>query len=263
MRVSTTLLAILSLLPFISAVTISGQIAFSELFPRAALPPSSQVSLDYGSTRVWIKHDGSFEVHHVDEGEHILEALVPGYTFQPLLITITPETSSPSSLVTPSSPSDDLSIPISPVEPTHQIHVQAFHPSRQPLPPTTASLPHPLVLAPLGKDNWFTPKGGMNVLGMLKNPMVLMMLFSGIMMFGMPKLIATMQDMDPEIAKEAAEARKKVMGAQNMDWTGSLSNMLAGTTEDAPIKPVAPAPTTGGTPNRSGTPAGGKKRRGR
>lgn len=55
---------------------------------------------------------------------------------------------------------------------------------------------------------------------MLKNPMVLMMLFSGVMMYGMPKLMS-MMDMDPEMAKDMAETRKKMQGMQNMDFMGS------------------------------------------
>ncbi|KAK8861378.1 hypothetical protein IAR55_002197 [Kwoniella newhampshirensis] len=268
MRVSASLLATLSLLPVITAVTVSGQIAFSQLLPRAGLAPSSQVSLDYGSAKVWIKKDGSFEINNVDEGEHVLETLVPGYVFHPLLITVLPEPSSLSDQTTPSPPptddDSDKQEPVSSTTPPYKIHIQLFNPSREPLPPSTSSLPHPIEISPLGKEDYFMPKGGMNVLGMLKSPMVLMMLFSAVMMWGMPKMMASMADLDPETAKEMAETRKKMAGVQNMDWAGSLSNMLAGTTEEPTPKVPAPA---AGTPNRSGATAGqsqgGKKRRGR
>ena len=49
--------------------------------------------------------------------------------------------------------------------------------------------------------------------------MVLMMLFSAVMMFALPKLIESM-DMDPEMAKDMAETRKKMQGMQNMDFMG-------------------------------------------
>lgn len=72
-----------------------------------------------------------------------------------------------------------------------QMHVQILNPARQPLPISSVSLPYPLVLEPVAKENYFIPKNGMNMLGLLKSPMVLMMLFSGIMMWGMPKLLVS------------------------------------------------------------------------
>lgn len=74
-----------SLLPFISAATISGNIAFNGLLPCMSiecryshsfaniivqivvdsLPPTSQISLDHGLTKVWVKQDGSFTLYVV------------------------------------------------------------------------------------------------------------------------------------------------------------------------------------------------------
>jgi ER membrane protein complex subunit 7 len=53
---------------------------------------------------------------------------------------------------------------------------------------------------------------------MLKNPMVLMMVFTAIMAFGVPKMMASME-IDPEMAKEVAEMREKAMNFQNTDWS--------------------------------------------
>ncbi|WVQ94494.1 hypothetical protein IAU59_001573 [Kwoniella sp. CBS 9459] len=281
MRLASTVLAILTLLPSMSwAVIISGQIAFTDVLPLSALPAESKVSLDHGEKTVWIRQDGSFELLHVNEGEHILEPIVPGYIFQPLFITVTPQTCSPSSEVdrTPSissqrssSDSDqDVVVPLSPTTPTYSIHVQVYNPTKNPLPPTVASMSHPLVLSPIAKEDYFTSKGGMNIVGLLKNPMVLMMLFSGIMMYALPKLTASMADMDPEMAKDMAETRKKMQGVQNMDWAGSLSNMLAGSTE-APsggtgggsVVPAAAGGSGSSTPNRSGGGGGGSGRGGK
>lgn len=138
-------------------------------------------------------------------------------------------------------------------------HVQPFQPGREPLPTNTPSLPYPLELTLLGKEDYFTQPAGMNIFGMLRNPMVLMMLASGLLMWGMPKMLVraahramrSMADdaqanieMDPEMAKEVAETRKKMQGYQTMDLTKScvfpaqhvraslsddrLSSMLAG-----------------------------------
>jgi hypothetical protein len=55
---------------------------------------------------------------------------------------------------------------------------------------------------------------------MFQSPMVLMMMFSGVMMFFLPKLIASME-LDPDMAKDVAETRQKMQGMQNMDLMGS------------------------------------------
>lgn len=68
-------------------------------------------------------------------------------------------------------------------------HVQPFQPGREPLPSNTQSLPYPLELTLLGKEDYFTQPAGMNIFGMLRSPMVLMMLVSGLLMWGMPKLL--------------------------------------------------------------------------
>jgi hypothetical protein len=46
---------------------------------------------------------------------------------------------------------------------------------------------HPIILTAI-RDDYYTPLGGFNLFGLLKSPMILMMLFSGIMMFALPKL---------------------------------------------------------------------------
>lgn len=45
------------------------------------------------------------------------------------------------------------------------------------------------MLRPLGQEDYYTKRGGANVLGMLKSPVVLMMLASGAMMFALPKIM--------------------------------------------------------------------------
>ena len=91
-------------------------------------------------------------------------------------------------------------------------HVQIHHPSRLPLPTSSPSLPYPIALHALGKEDYYTSKTGVNILAMLKSPMVLMMLASGVMMFVLPKIMASVEA-DPEMKKEMAEARKMMSGA--------------------------------------------------
>lgn len=50
------------------------------------------------------------------------------------------------------------------------------------------SLPFPLEVVALGREQYYTPAAGVNILQMLKSPMVLMMLASAFMAIVLPKL---------------------------------------------------------------------------
>jgi hypothetical protein len=76
---------------------------------------------------------------------------------------------------------------------------------------------YPLVLYPFAKYQYFVQRRGFSLFSLLKNPMVLMMLFGGVMTFVMPKM---MEGLDPE---EKAAMRKQ-MEAQK-DPTKMLSQM--------------------------------------
>ena len=76
---------------------------------------------------------------------------------------------------------------------------------------------YPLVLNPKGTYQYFQTKKGFNIMSMLKNPMVLMMLFSVGMMVVMPKM---MEGLDPE---EKARMRKQMENPK--DPTQMLSEL--------------------------------------
>jgi hypothetical protein len=86
-------------------------------------------------------------------------------------------------------------------------------------------------------------------LSFLKNPMILMALFSGLLMFGMPKL---MENMDPEMKEEFEEMQKNgVLGSGTTNTAQQIQNFdlaswMAGKTDtnsrgQSPAPP-APAP---------------------
>ncbi|WVQ73836.1 hypothetical protein IAR50_003417 [Cryptococcus sp. DSM 104548] len=239
-----SILSLIPLLGLVSGTSIKGNIAFNDILPVESLPIGSSVCLDHGLDRVLVKQDGSFEIYDVPEGIHHVETLIPGYVVQPLWVTISP--------------------PIPPIaeDGPPSLHIQSAHPSRQALPSSSPSMAYPIILEVLAKESYFVPKGGMNILGMLKSPMVLMMLFSGVMMYAMPKLVSSMESTDPELSREMAETRKKMAGFQNGDWAGTISSLLAGEAE-TPVKAVKPASPPQAP--QSSTPAaksgGGKKRR--
>jgi hypothetical protein len=81
---------------------------------------------------------------------------------------------------------------------------------------------YPLVLYPHAKYVYFEKTRGFSPFNLLKNPMVLMMLFSGVMMFVMPKM---MEGLDPE---EKANMKKQMQSQQ--DPSKMLANLMGGIT---------------------------------
>jgi hypothetical protein len=147
------------------------------------LPASSRVKLDHGINGAWVKADGTFTIEGVEQGSYVLTPSVPGYS----VASVNPSPSGTDSAnnqvlisVVP-----DTSIDTSTSE---IVHIQPWHPTKLPNDPSKSpSLPNPFVL--YGRqDDYFIPAPGMNVMGLFKSPMVLMMLFSGVMMYAMPKL---------------------------------------------------------------------------
>ncbi|KAJ9109331.1 hypothetical protein QFC21_000660 [Naganishia friedmannii] len=143
----------------------------------------------------------------VQEGNYILDVKSKTHVFDSIYLTITPTT----------------------------IHLQPYHPARLPIPPTetTPSLAYPIQLAPLARVQYYEEPQGANIMGLLKNPMVLMLGFTAIMAFAMPKMLANME-LDPEEAQEMANMQQRIKGFQNTDWSEKLAGALAGKAAGAP-----------------------------
>ena len=122
--------------------------------------------------------------YNVEDGEHVFHPHVPGYTFHSVrpyhlrwpLLKNSPRVFFHQVFLTVTSPS---------------IHCQLYHPARLPLSTSLPSLPHPLILTSTSKEEYYHQPMGMNILGLLKSPMVLMMIFSAVMLIGMPKLMVS------------------------------------------------------------------------
>jgi len=84
------------------------------------------------------------------------------------------------------------------------------------------AIPHPLVLTAHASYEYYEKRQGFSIFSMLKNPMLLMMIFTAGMIFLMPKM---MEDMDPE--------QKEMMQKQiefQTDPSKMLTKMLQGLT---------------------------------
>ncbi|KAF1961226.1 hypothetical protein CC80DRAFT_488554 [Byssothecium circinans] len=97
---------------------------------------------------------------------------------------------------------------------------------------------------PLGQKNYYQERTGFSPLSMLKNPMILMAVFSMGLVFGMPYL---MDSMDPETKAEFEEMQKKsAIGGSASDTAAQIQNFdlaswMAGKTEGG-SRGQSPAP---------------------
>ncbi|KAK5122750.1 hypothetical protein LTR85_003665 [Meristemomyces frigidus] len=87
-----------------------------------------------------------------------------------------------------------------------------------------------LQIQPSGHKEFYQERGGFNIIGFVKSPMILMALVSAVMIFGMPYL---MDNMDPETKAEFEEMQKSSPltgsgGAANQIQNFDLAGWMAG-----------------------------------
>jgi hypothetical protein len=88
---------------------------------------------------------------------------------------------------------------------------------------------HPLVLTAHATYEYFEPRPGFSVLSLLRNPMLLMMLFSVGLMYVLPKM---MENLEPE-----EQERMRAQMEMQKDPTKMLSQLF-GMGEEKPTKPA-------------------------
>ena len=84
-------------------------------------------------------------------------------------------------------------------------------------PPSSVTLRYPIILTPRQKAEYFVERQSFNALGMLKNPMVLMMIVMGGMVLAMPYI---MKNLDPELVKEVNQSQARYSGLQSAMQSG-------------------------------------------
>ncbi|KAG2224914.1 hypothetical protein INT45_010863, partial [Circinella minor] len=141
------------------------------------LRPTTRVSLNGDAYTALVKANGQFEITGVDTGSYILEVQAIDYVFPKLRLDIEKEQG-----ITRAS---------------YTSYGASFE-SRG------YTVEQPLELRAKGPAKYFVERKGFNVLAMFKNPMFLMIGFSALMMFALPKLMA---NMDPEALKEMSQSQ--------------------------------------------------------
>jgi len=211
-------------LPFLSlivgALDLNGKIQWNDLCSGYQDIQGAKVVLDDGRWSSNVRRDGRFQIPDVDPGTFVLSVISHDFYFEQLRVDIS--TADPQPSVHPYAPGTPLS-PASPVR-----------------------LPYPITLSARSKNAYFVEREGFNPLGMLKSPMMLMMIVTGGMLFATPYLMA---NMDKDTLNEVKGRQNKMVAAQNsiqnMD-IGSLANLLGGESDNS----VKPPPPTASTPSK-------------
>lgn len=84
---------------------------------------------------------------------------------------------------------DSLQLRVDVFETESLPEVRPYIPGTSLSPPSTVTLPYPILLTPRHKNDYFVERQSFNLMGMFQSPMMLMMLVMGGMMLAMPYIM--------------------------------------------------------------------------
>ncbi|KAI0348619.1 hypothetical protein BDW22DRAFT_1320774 [Trametopsis cervina] len=190
------------------ALDLKGRVSWNDHCKGLKDLGQAKVVLDNGELHGGVTRDGGFTIPDVPAGTYVLSVVAHDHTFDQLRVDVLDTDTLPE--VRPYVPGTPLS----------------------PAPPVT--LPYPITLSATSKLDYFTQQQAFNLIGMFKSPMMLLMVFGGIMVFATPYLL---KNLDPEMLKEFEERQAKISGIQSQlqsgDLKGSLTSLMAAADEDA------------------------------
>lgn len=203
---------------------------------RLRLPDNSpvnmtRITLNNGEHSTYSRLDGSFSFFHVYPGVHLLDVHSHAHLFSQVKIQILPDESSSSNNNNNNNAADSAAADGSNTGTSGMDNLKCIeyvYPGATKQPILSC---RPLILQAHAQYVYFEPRKGFSAKSILKNPMMLMMLFSGVLMFFMPKI---MEGMEPE---EKERMRKQM--ANQQDPAKMLSSMFAdltGAAEEVPEK---------------------------
>ncbi|KAJ3050554.1 hypothetical protein HK097_008500 [Rhizophlyctis rosea] len=172
--------------PTLAATDISGTLATNNILPDLSLlSPETKLILNGGQRSAFVESDGAFTLYNVPDGSHLLEVISVDYVF------------------------DKIRIDVSGKDVTASLTLTGTSWSNLGNPVTT-----PLELSARGKNDFFVPREGFNPASLLSNPMMLMSVVSMGLVFILPKL----QPSEEELAAEAAEQQQgQVQGGEGRE----------------------------------------------
>ncbi|KAJ3933613.1 MAG: hypothetical protein NXY57DRAFT_1047768 [Lentinula lateritia] len=181
---------------FLGAVDVKGHVSWNDVCRGYNQLGHSRVVLDDDKHSGGILKDGSFVIPNVPSGTYLLSVISHDYQFE----------------------QDSISFE----EPV--VEVRPYVLGTPMSPASTILLPYPIKLSARQRFNYFVPRESFNIMGMLKSPMILMMVFAGALVLGMPYL---MKNMDPESLAEFKREQAKMSHAQSALQSGDFKSGLS------------------------------------
>jgi hypothetical protein len=176
--------------------------------------------LDHGKFQTYVKQDGTFLLKDIPSGVYIFEIASNEFAFDRYWVDVN---------------ADGKIVRASKWSPGTMYDSSSKYAAQ-----------YPLVLIPLGKYGYFTPREKFNWLSLIQNPMILMPLLALGAMYVMPKM---MEGLDPEELKEVQERQQRLLGAGGLGGNAGpqvdIAERLASMFGPAPAKesPVAKEPS--------------------
>ncbi|KAJ3971333.1 hypothetical protein EV361DRAFT_962692 [Lentinula raphanica] len=208
-----------------SAVDVKGQISWNDICRGYSQLGHAKVVLDNMRYSGGILRDGFFIIPNVPSGTYLLSVISHDHQFDQMRVDI----------------KDD------------SVEVHPYIPGTPMNPPSTILLPYPITLSARQRFNYFAPRESFNIMGMLKSPMILMMIFGGGLVLGMPYL---MKNMDPEALEDFKREQAKMSNAQAALQSGDLKSgfsalMAAASGQEQTNPQPTPQAPRGQAPNKS------------
>ncbi|CAL1695997.1 unnamed protein product [Somion occarium] len=223
MMIPLLILTLVSLLCSSLAFDLKGRVVWNEICPGIGDLGQAKVVLDNGNLYGSVTRNGQFVIPEVPSGTYILSVVAHDHAFERLRIDVL----------------DTDTLP----------EVRPYVPGTPLSPPSPVTLPYPITLIPRARYDYYTPQESFNLVGMFQNPMMLLMLGTGVLMLAMPYI---MKNMDPEVLQEFKERQAKITdiqsSIQNGDLKTGLSAMMGGEEKTSPAP--APKPQASAARNR-------------
>ncbi|KAI5980467.1 hypothetical protein F5J12DRAFT_841209 [Pisolithus orientalis] len=223
MRSSSLLILLLGLVHITFATDLLGFVQWNDVCPSYEELGAAKILLDAGRYSAGVTRSGNFSIPDVNPGVYVLSVLSHDYTFEQFRVDV----------------SDASSIP----------EVKSYVFGTPLLSPSAVILPYPIILSPRSKNSYFKPHESFSLLGMFRNPMMMLMLFTAGMMLAMPYI---MKNLDPQSLEEIKNRREMVASIQNSVQGGDLKSGLSALLA---VEDKTKASTSGAKvqPNNSGT----------
>ena len=170
---------------------------------------STLLTLNDAEISTYSKEDGLFTFYNVKPGIYVLDVHSSSYYFSQIKIQVLED--------------DDDSSTIKCIE--------YMYPGSN-----KQSIPHPLVLEAHGTYNYFEPRQGFGLFGLLKNPMVLMMIVSFGFMYIMPKMMEGLDEEQREQMQRQMEMQSDPSKMFNNLWSELSGSADADADADAQTK---------------------------